>query len=92
MISSIGKVPLSDPNKASTNTLQDVLLTRGSQCRESSVIGQKQRDEAGIIVGNQFCFPITQYDLVTDLNEDNSLGNIINVVVLCPAVDESNYN
>ena len=35
---------------------------------------------------------VTQYDLVTDLNEDKSLTNIINIVVLCPFVNESNYN
>ena len=102
LINSIGKGLFAGPNKVLVITLQDVCQIGSSQCCESSVIVLKQSDEACIIVrknvnkGNQFFFPImqyvTQYDLITDLNEDNSLTNITNFVVLCPALDESNYN
>ena len=78
------------------------LVNTDSQYSDSSVIALKQSDEACIAVGryvsegNPFCFPITQYvtqyDLVTDLKEDNSLTKISGFVILWPAVDESNYN
>ena len=52
--------------------------------------------EENVSEGSKFYFPImqyvTQYDLVTDLNEDSSLPNIKNFIVLCPAVAGSNHN